>query len=373
MLRDWKQTFLKRRRAVHGRFGQTNDMGIIRFALAMVVVFGHMPGRPFFPMPGPDAVQAFFVISGFYMALILDGKYADLRTFYENRLLRLFPVYWIVAIASAFVMFGFDAAFRVDPADVEGAYAHFWSGAVLILSNITMLGQDILFFFSLSPETGAFAYSPRVTEQPDEIVAATALLAPQAWSLSIELMFYAVAPFLLRRSWKVIAIVALASLALRAGVGEAFGFSPSRWPDKAFPAVLCLFLLGALAYRFGGAVSRIPPAWGVGLQIAILALIVNYNFLFDGADGRIILLPLIAVSLPIIFQTYRNSRIDRFIGDLSYPIYIVHILVIMLADRFVAGDIFWQVTAGTLAASVALLVFVDRPIDKWRQRRVGAS
>ena len=56
-------------------------MGVFRLLLALFVVMGHLPGlaqwtNPFFGwMRGGPAVQAFFILSGFYMAMILAGKY----------------------------------------------------------------------------------------------------------------------------------------------------------------------------------------------------------------------------------------------------------------------------------------------------------
>ena len=47
-------------------------------------------------------MQAFFFISGFYMSLILNEKYnIDARgawLFYSNRFLRIYPIYWSVAL-----------------------------------------------------------------------------------------------------------------------------------------------------------------------------------------------------------------------------------------------------------------------------------
>src|ERR1700681_3104577 len=78
-------------------------MGWMRFLLAMAVVvehinavFGTMPGL----LPGTLAVQVFFAISGFYMSLILTGKYRDSKTFYFNRFLRLYPAYFVVCIGT---------------------------------------------------------------------------------------------------------------------------------------------------------------------------------------------------------------------------------------------------------------------------------
>lgn len=347
-------------------------MGLIRFALAMVVVFGHMPGRPYFPMPGADAVQAFFVISGFYTALILDGKYTDLGLFYTNRALRIFPMYWLVALISAVAIFGFGAFFRNDPAEMALAYGQAGPALALGFANLAILGQDVLYFFSLNPESGEFAFNPEFNRSAETMVGAAPLVVPQAWSLAIELMFYAIAPFILRGGWKLMLAIAAVSLALRIGIPELIDVRPSRWPDKAFPAALCLFMIGMLGYQFRHILTRAPKQLGIIAQLVILALVLNYNTLFEDARvGRLILLPLIALSLPLIFEAYRNSRIDRWIGDLSYPIYIVHILVISLANRFIAEPVPLVIVLGTLAASAALLILVDRPVDAWRQRRAA--
>lgn len=73
-------------------------MGTLRLLLALAVVLFH--SGPFV-FTGSDwvggivAVEGFFVVSGFYMALVLHQRYGGrLRDFYANRLLRLFPLYW---------------------------------------------------------------------------------------------------------------------------------------------------------------------------------------------------------------------------------------------------------------------------------------
>lgn len=71
-------------------------MGTLRFLLAISVYLVHshdLWGGIRFVKAG-IAVEAFFIISGFYMALILSEKYlgnTGYRLFYINRFLRLFP------------------------------------------------------------------------------------------------------------------------------------------------------------------------------------------------------------------------------------------------------------------------------------------
>src|SRR5271163_1338531 len=77
-------------------------MGLIRILLASAVVMGHAGSRGF--LPPYYAVQGFFLISGFYMALIHE-KYAGIPlVFYLNRYSRLAVSYWIVAAVTSIVV-----------------------------------------------------------------------------------------------------------------------------------------------------------------------------------------------------------------------------------------------------------------------------
>ena len=80
-------------------------MGLVRFLLAISVTLAHVPSRSLlgFDMIAADtSVQAFFLISGFYMALVLteNGHYSSTRIFYASRYMRLWPIYIVCAAAS---------------------------------------------------------------------------------------------------------------------------------------------------------------------------------------------------------------------------------------------------------------------------------
>lgn len=93
-------------------------MGVIRFLLALAVVYGHAAGASiiapytptfgYFPIDPVTAVQMFFVISGFYMSLVLTEKYRALDgwlwKFYLNRYSRLMPSYLIVMAVSTLLV-----------------------------------------------------------------------------------------------------------------------------------------------------------------------------------------------------------------------------------------------------------------------------
>ncbi len=62
-------------------------MGVMRFLLALSVLILHTAPDSAFPMVGGRvAVETFFMISGFYMALILNEKYAELSAILHESL-----------------------------------------------------------------------------------------------------------------------------------------------------------------------------------------------------------------------------------------------------------------------------------------------
>ena len=77
-------------------------MGIFRLLLAFSVVVIHSNPEPTWFMDGKLAVRVFYIISGFYMTLILNEKYigqnSSYKLFITNRLLRLYPIYWVILL-----------------------------------------------------------------------------------------------------------------------------------------------------------------------------------------------------------------------------------------------------------------------------------
>ena len=85
-------------------------MGTLRFILALSVAYGHSGDFLGFPLiPGDTAVQSFYAISGFYMALVLNEKYrpgsSTYFLFISNRFIRLFPVYATVLCLTLLLAF----------------------------------------------------------------------------------------------------------------------------------------------------------------------------------------------------------------------------------------------------------------------------
>ncbi|MNT94039.1 hypothetical protein D3C72_2356420 [compost metagenome] len=68
----------------------------------------------------------------------------------------------------------------------------------------------------------------------------------------------------------------------------------------------------------------------------------------------------------------KNNKIDRFVGDLSYPFYLAHIFVMWaVPPAYAKGNVLPFLV--TLGISFALLLLIDRPIDRYRQYRAGRT
>jgi peptidoglycan/LPS O-acetylase OafA/YrhL len=134
--------------------------------------------------------------------------------------------------------------------------------------------------------------------------------------------------------------------------------------------VLFLFLLGMLAHRALPFVARLPKLFGWILNAAVLVMVVALPLSgVPGPSQKWIVFAAITVCAPLLFHAFKDSAADRWIGDLSYPLYLCHLAVIGVVLAFEPPFAVWVAIGGGLALSAALLILVDHPVDRWRQRR----
>lgn len=348
-------------------------MGLIRLALAIAVLLSHVPSAEARFIGGGLAVQGFFVVSGFYMALVLDSKYADRRLFYSNRALRLAPLYFITLAASSVAMFVFGVSATAWPEIFSAVASDGWTLLLAVAQNLLIVGQELLFWFKIAPDGSlyfdAFASLPTV-EAP---IAWQMLLVPQSWSLSMEIAFYLLAPLLATLRWPALAAIAIASIGLRL-CGHLLDVDYGLWQGRFFPTALFLFVLGMLAHRALPVALR-APTWVRYLALAVtLGVVTGLPLMRLPAEaGRWLVYLVIAASLPLVFLATREVTWDRWVGDLSYPIYLTHLLVLAAVLHHEIPYPTWSTLLGSVVVSVVLLAAVDRPVDRWRQRRAVSS
>ncbi|MFP5238959.1 MAG: acyltransferase family protein [Acidobacteriota bacterium] len=344
-------------------------MGVLRLLLALSVLLAHSDHTlgllGFHPTV---AVRSFYIISGFYMALVLNTKYLGLPkyVFWRSRYLRLFPAYLVTLALTC--LYGY-VTYRVR-GTVEWPF-QFWQRGVqdlepgsivmLALSNVFILGQDLLYYFQAGPSGELLPVLPDLSPTTN---VGDYMLIPQAWTLGVELLFYAAAPFLARRRvWFLLGLM-LASMGSRYLL-PGFGLPLDAFGYRFFPFELAYFVMGILAYKAYGLLMARGPSSPLCAGLAALGL-AAYAWV-QAAPPVWMCYPLLAASIPFLFQLTRNSRLDRLTGELSYPVYITHMLVLTGLRQFTSWGTDLPGLVITLALSGLLYFLVDRPLDHWRE------
>jgi peptidoglycan/LPS O-acetylase OafA/YrhL len=338
-------------------------MGSLRLFLALSVALGHF-GMPLGFPTSDIAVQSFYVISGFYMALVLNEKYGPgtYWLFISNRLLRLWPTYIVVLVLSFAVAGNWRPIVSLDR----------FSFAYFIASQILIVGQDLYFFLFVNNGTLAFTIHP---------VAMPGLLytfapIPQAWTLGLEIYFYLLAPLFVRRGPIVIATLIAASLILRMGLQWSFGFSGEPWSYRFFPSEIALFLAGSLGY-YAYSSHNDAQRTQVKRLLSIAAVLLFACLAINRWDGisrlaSLSLLAAVVVGVPQLFELTRDIAWDKYLGELSYPLYICHFLFGWILLPETVPGVYLAVFL-SVATSVLLYHLVDRPVDRWRQSRFAKT
>ncbi|HEY3853562.1 MAG TPA: acyltransferase [Verrucomicrobiae bacterium] len=325
-------------------------MGILRLYLALCVVAEHGNGQilPWTMLQGEQAVQIFYVISGFYMALVLSTRYSKARDFYVSRFLRIFPTYWVILLGTVVVSLAGGLLFNrwlMLSRYVSHPLAHNGLSGVSLaaLFNLTIIGQDWIMFFKQDP-----GQSLQVTLKfwtfPNPLY--WYLLLPQAWTLAVELTFYAIAPYLnrLRSSWLI--GLTIGALVLRFICYQYLGTATVPWTYRFFPLQIGFFLCGMLAYRLYVRMSPHPSlqrwrstSWrsyivGCAILLAFLYLHARaFEFLKSVASEHVaglVTSPVFILAIPILFLAFEKHKFDRLTGEMSYPVYLVHFLVLVV-------------------------------------------
>jgi peptidoglycan/LPS O-acetylase OafA/YrhL len=352
-------------------------VGIIRVLLAISVLITHSDSIFGVTLLNGDmAVTCFFMISGFLMALILEQKYGSRSLFYLNRALRIYPPY-LAALIVSIMVFATIHSHRHDPFAfvtelwTTGAHTGVFIAA---LSNLTLIGADLTRYLSFhhgAVQFPSFLYTVGAG-------AHNLLFVPQCWTLAIELEFYLLAPFIVRMSTARIAALALLSMALRHFALEWFHSNGIRFDGGAFfPFVLQYFLLGVLAYRIYQIYDELPLGRRVRIGLEYGSVVAAILLTYFGRHIRHVVIGgyetfylLFALQLPLLFAFSKNRRWDKWLGEYSYPIYLMHFVVAQLLYwSLVANAWVGELTLfGTLLLSAAYIYLVDRPIQRVRAR-----
>ena len=301
-------------------------MGLIRTYLAVCVMIGHSYGPLL--IDGRFAVQLFYVLSGFLMAATLStGKYeGNISRFYLRRLERLFPFYIFVFMLTL-LFFG-------------ETFINFWSlndvwiSLWYYFSKVSLVSQDLVFF--VNPET--LTLERNFAELRDQLW--KSMLIPQSWTLSLELYFYLIVPFLVRSRIFLLAVFSISIVIRYVLIKDGLGLH-DPWTYRFFPAEVSTFIGGVLIFYLARYFERYLIKFGQSklVHFFLMGLILSSFGWFEFSKiVKLTILGLYLLAIPLSFYAFRDSKIDAYISEYSYPVYISHYFAIYIYD----AKYFWQ-------------------------------
>jgi len=264
---------------------------------------------------GKNGVYIFFVLSGFLITyLLLEEKRVkkkiDLKKFYIRRLLRIWPLYYLIIFISFFIL-PFMAGF-VQPMQNETTF----------YTRILVLKQDFwtpfLLFLVFLPNLALKLKAP-VTG------------AAQAWSVGVEEQFYLIWPNvvnLVKSKYLIIPFVIIISLPYWAipvqSVNPSLATNIRYFTDLVPIHIMGIGALGAyLLFHFAEKLLmlfRSPVLFIINSIILVILLSSTYD--------KVLLGTVVALQLIFIIQTnfklnLRNKILNK-LGEISYGIYMFH-------------------------------------------------
>jgi peptidoglycan/LPS O-acetylase OafA/YrhL len=338
-------------------------------AAASVVIFHYGRDTQFYKLlpvvlaAGSIAVTFFFVLSGFVIALSSTRKDFSIGGFYLDRLARILPVYLIALI--------------------------------LTLALIGIVGKNNELILSVLMLQSWVSPYPLSLNMP-------------AWSVSVEMAFYLLAPALIVLARKgvgspvvwiaVSSVFWLATQLVLSSINKSdlAIVNPSLAVDIVNyfpPAHFCSFALG---FSGGYAYSRLEAggtyAQAKNIVLLILSIVAIYalsrtgrlvndffgeKFAYGSSFYAVVFLFFIyscAVCNRVI-PRFMKGKISTLLGDSSYALYIMQMPVYLLFFRFYPSSAaayelqFWTYFAVLLAVSVSLHLWVEKPIVKAVKKR----
>ncbi|MFM0737305.1 acyltransferase [Paraburkholderia xenovorans] len=345
----------------------------IRFIAAFAVVISHYSENGLLRLPssifnfidgGRTAVSLFFVLSGFILTFTYRDKIArdGARPFYEARIARIYPMILLGLLLCVpvvvYLLYTGNAALMLKWFALKSS---------VYLSLVASLICQLLLI------NGWFPFS--AINQPWN--------GPSD-SISCEIFFYLLFPFLLRRMMRMKAtrlVLVCATLWIATGIWIVFlntylPISRSGSMIYSLPITrLSEFMMGiASAITFlrlsaTGVSYHTRGKWLVGVALVGVVILslwrpVSPDFYLQGPFFAVLILGLSLLERPVIFG-FLSSRPMVRLGEASYSLYLTHLPIALIALMLGFGESTgWIVIIFSVLASLVFFKFYEEPMRR---------
>ncbi|QYJ72801.1 acyltransferase [Shewanella sp. FJAT-51649] len=299
---------------------QSNNLDLLRLVLASSVVILHMSHLTALPeiieianavdWLSSRAVTSFFIVSGFLIALSFERS-KNLKSYFINRILRLYPAYLFLIVFCACLLFfvsevSFNDYFRSD-------FIRY------IFYN--------LFFLNFVQPTLPGVFSNNIIP----------IVNGSLWTLKIEVLFYLFLPvlyyFIKGKSNRWISVFFIFLYVASFAYTELLIFLSDKFDKQSLivlshqlPGQLAYFVSGIAAYKF---IDKVRKYYCALFILTLICFGLNVSFLEPLAQMTVICFLFIFTK-----KLFDYSRI----GDISYGVYIFHFPIIQLFVYFNLND-----------------------------------
>jgi peptidoglycan/LPS O-acetylase OafA/YrhL len=310
---------------------------------------------------GNVAVLVFFALSGFVITEAIDSVYRQRPgAFLSNRMLRIVP-HFVLAVALAmlahelFRLAGGVRLWRSQPSFPDDAFA--LPNVLLNFLEIVPLGKRLLQYDFLTITWAIRVEMAFYVAMSGCIIIGRRLPWPRGFALAAGVL----ALLLLPAAWLAVHRSGPEMLMYTPyfvfGSGLYFATVGSRigW----ITALLCVPIM---LWQFVGDELRIVPIQGIPLSLT---------------GNLITLIILLAIMTALAFVPIAGGRTtDRMLGNLTYPLYLYHEVVLIVVLTFTTGYAYSTLAIGfalSLATAALMMALVDPAVTRYRDRIRGKA
>ena len=324
---------------------RANNFDLLRLLAATQVMLVHMLDHLKLDIGGwatllnhIPGVPVFFVISGFLISASYE-RAPSLKNYARNRLLRIYPALWVCLLLSVLVIV------FIAKVDFSAGDMGLWLAAQATV--VQFYNPDFLRGFGVGVINGSL------------------------WTISVELQFYVVLPlfyWLTKRvvHWRdaVLLVALITGAVVNWKIYRLIETSEKniylKLAEILLPMHVYLFIAGMLLQRNYQKISRWLQGkawvWVLGYA-AVIAAVDRFGGMTTGNKIH----PLIGLVLAGLVISLANTRpqLSRHLhGDISYGVYIYHMLVINVLVQ-------WQLAGNGIAAALGVAAVYVLAVLSW--------